>query len=455
MYDLSSSPDIDTLWKECLKILETTLEKPTFEICLKDSKPVSVERNTVTIGISSFARNLMKKKGNCREIITRTLNGLSGKNYNIHFETVNNGHTSEEKIEIEYKKKEQDFYTLKQADSHLNPRYTFDTFVVGDSNNLAHAACLAVSVSPGESYNPLFIYGGVGLGKTHLLQAIGHKVLLNNKKSKVFYISTERFTNELIKSLEERRMVDFKEKYRNVDVLLIDDIQFLINKEKTQEEFFHTFNALHEARKQIVVSSDRTPKEIPTLHERLRTRFEWGLIADIQPPDIETREAILRKKAESENTPILLEVISYIAEKIPSNIRELEGALIRVIAFASIHKKQISLELAHDALKGILPDTKNKLLTPEIIQKKVSDYFGIKQTDIVSEKRDQRFAYPRQIAMFLTRELTSLSTPDTAKAFGKKDHSTVLHACKKVSLLIDDPSTKSTIENIKNLLKDS
>jgi chromosomal replication initiator protein len=455
MTDLSNLVDIEVVWRECLKVLEATLERPTYEICLKDSKPVSIAKNTISIGITSFARNWLKKKGNCRDLITKTIHGLTGKNYIIQFETVNGNGSSREPQEVEPEKKEEkNIYPVGQPDDFLNPRYTFDSFVVGDGNNLAHAACLAVSSSPGEFYNPLFIYGGSGLGKTHLLMAVGHKVLLTNKKTKVSYISTEKFTNELIRSLEQRRMVEFKEKYRNIDVLLIDDIHFLINKEKTQEEFFHTFNALHEARKQIVISSDRTPKEIPTLHERLRTRFEWGLIADIQPPDIETREAILRKKAESEKTPVPLGVISYIAEKIPSNIRELEGALIRVIAFASVHKRPISLELAYEALKGILPDTKNKLLTPEIIQKKVSEYFGIRQVDIVSEKRDQRFSFPRQIAMYLTRELTTLSTPDTAKAFGKKDHSTVLHACRKITSLTDDPTTKSSLENIKNMLKE-
>jgi chromosomal replication initiator protein len=466
MNEVTDVVDMESLWSECLKILENSLERPTFETCLKETHPLSFEKNIFTIGVSPFAKNWLKKKSNCRELITEALQSLSGKKMSLHIVAVERGdhappsdhalpQKSEKPAPIEPEPKEHG--NPHNGNSTLNPRYTFETFIIGDSNHLASAACRAVSESPGGGYNPLFIYGGVGLGKTHLLHAIGNKVSRDNhqnKKLKIVYVTSERFTFELINSLGERQMVQFKEKYRSVDVLLIDDIQFLINKERTQEEFFYTFNELYEAQKQIVITSDRPPKEIPTLHDRLRSRFEWGLIADIFSPDTETREAILRKKAEMEKTPVPVDVISFIATKIPSNIRELEGALIRVIAYSSIHKKEITRELAEEALKGILPDSKDRLMTPEIIQKKVSDYFGVKVSDITSVKRDQRFSYPRHIAMFLSKELTSLSLPDTAKAFGKKDHSTVIHACRKIATLIEEePSTRQNIENIKNLLK--
>ncbi|MDQ7826752.1 MAG: chromosomal replication initiator protein DnaA [Candidatus Eremiobacteraeota bacterium] len=460
MNESVKSPDIELLWKECLKILENSVEKPTFEMCLKDVKPLSLEKNTFTIGVTPFAKNLLKRKSECKKLITDTLSGLSGERYTLSItamEPQGNGSTKEEPHGLLQAPQASPSRELQQPAPQaffLNPRYTFDTFVVGNSNNFAWSACRAVSDSPGSSYNPLFIYGGVGLGKTHLLQAIGNEIMGTRNTLNVFYISTEKFASELIRCLEERKMVQFKDKYRNVDVLLIDDIQFLIGKERTQDEFFHTFNALHDERKQIVLTSDRPPKEIPTLSDRLRSRFEWGLIADIQSPDIETREAILRRKADSEKIKVPLEVIAFIAEKITSNIRELEGALIRVVAYASFHKKNIDLQIAQDALKSILPDTQDRFLTPEIIQKKVAEYFGIKATDIISIRRDQRFAYPRHIAMYLTKELTNLSYPDTAKAFGKKDHSTVIHAYNKVTGLLDDPSTKNNIENIKNQLKD-
>jgi len=467
MSEATDTVDIESLWSECLKILENSLEKPTFETCLKETRPLSLEKNTFTLGVSPFARNWLKKKSDCRDLITEVLQSMSGKKLMLHIVAIEDtrpvdhdpGHAMPPEIEKNEKAEKivaepREFPGYTNGNSTLNPRYTFDTFIIGDSNHLASAACRAVSESPGDGYNPLFIYGGVGLGKTHLLHAIGNKVSRNDKKRKIIYVTSERFTFELINSLGDRQMVPFKEKYRKVDVLLIDDIQFLINKERTQEEFFYTFNELYEAQKQIVITSDRPPKEIPTLHDRLRSRFEWGLIADIHSPDVETREAILRKKAEMEKTPITMDVLNYIATKIPSNIRELEGALTRVIAYASYNRREITRELAEEALKGILPDSKNTLLTPEIIQKKVSDYFGIKICDITSEKRDQRFSYPRHIAMYLTKELTSLSLPDTAKAFSKKDHSTVLHACRKIATLFEEePSTKQNIENIKNLLK--
>jgi len=338
-------------------------------------------------------------------------------------------------------------------ESMLNPKYTFDTFVVGNSNQFASAAALAVASRPAHAYNPLFIYGGVGLGKTHLMHAIGNLVLKTNKRTRVMYVPTEKFTYELISSLGDHQILKFKKKYRNVDVLLVDDIQFLINKERTQEEFFYTFNALYEANKQIVITSDRPPREIPTLEERLRSRFEMGLLADIQTPDLETRQAILKKKAELEGVEVPFDVISYIAENIHSNIRELEGALIHVIASASFTNGRIDMELAKRSLMSIMPNTKGKPVTVKSIQEKVAEYFAIRLDDLVGERRDQRFALPRQIAMYLSRELTNLSYPDIGREFGGKDHSTVMHACRKISSILNEPNIKNSIENIRNLLK--
>ncbi|MBZ9621303.1 MULTISPECIES: chromosomal replication initiator protein DnaA, partial [Clostridium] len=315
----------------------------------------------------------------------------------------------------------------------LNPKYTFDSFVIGNSNRFAHAASLAVAESPAKAYNPLFIYGGVGLGKTHLMHAIGHYILSNNPKSKVVYVSSEKFTNELINSIKDDKNVEFRNKYRNVDVLLIDDIQFIAGKERTQEEFFHTFNDLHEANKQIILSSDRPPKEIPTLEDRLRSRFEWGLIADIQPPDFETRIAILKKKADVENLNIPNEVMVYIATKIKSNIRELEGALIRIVAFSSLTNKEIGIDLASEALKDIISSRNSKQVTIELIQDIVSSYFNLKVEDFKSSRRTRNITFPRQIAMYLCRKLTDMSLPKIGEEFGGRDHTTVIHACEKIS----------------------
>jgi chromosomal replication initiator protein len=313
----------------------------------------------------------------------------------------------------------------------LNPRYTFDTFIVGSSNQFAHAACRAVAEAPSRSYNPLFIYGGVGLGKTHLMHAIGHYVLEHDRQLKLTYISSERFMNEMINALRYDHIIDFRERYRTVDVLLVDDIQFLAGKEGTQTEFFHTFNALHEAQKQIVLSSDCPPHEIPSLEERLRSRFEWGLIADIQPPDLETKVAILKKKAEAEAVPLPDNVAIYIAGKIKSNIRELEGSLIRLVAYASLTGREISLPLAQDVLKNIL-DHDERAVTIEIIQKFVADYYQLKLTELKSRNNSKSVAMPRQIAMYLCKMLTRASLPEIGRSFGGKHHSTVIHSIRKV-----------------------
>ncbi len=316
----------------------------------------------------------------------------------------------------------------------LNPRYTFDTFIVGSSNQFAHAASRAVAEAPSRSYNPLFIYGGVGLGKTHLMHAVGHYVLQHDRNLKLTYISSERFMNEMINAVRYDRVIDFRERYRSVDVLLVDDIQFLAGKEGTQTEFFHTFNALYDSQKQIVLSSDCPPHEIPALEERLRSRFEWGLIADIQSPDLETKVAILKKKAEAEAVPLPDDVAIYIAGRIKSNIRELEGSLIRLVAYASLTGQELSLPLAQDVLRNIL-DHEEKAVTIEIIQKHVADYYHLKLGDLKSKNNSKSVAAPRQIAMYLCKSLTHASLPEIGRSFGGKHHSTVIHSIRKVEEL--------------------
>ncbi|MEQ1868487.1 MAG: chromosomal replication initiator protein DnaA [Vicinamibacterales bacterium] len=330
----------------------------------------------------------------------------------------------------------------------LNSRYTFESFIVGSSNQFAHAAARAVAESPSRSYNPLFIYGGVGLGKTHLMHAIGHYVLKHERNLKLTYISTERFMNEMINAVRYDRVIDFRERYRNVDVLLMDDIQFLAGKEGTQTEFFHTFNALYDSQKQIVLSSDCPPREIPTLEDRLRSRFEWGLIADIQLPDVETRVAILKKKAEAEAVPLLDDVAYFIAQRIKSNIRELEGSLIRLIAFASLTGQEISLTLAQDVLKNIVDPTE-RAVNIDTIQKKVADYYHLKLTELKSRNNSKSVAMPRQIAMYLCKSLTHASLPEIGRSFGGKHHSTVIHSIRKVEALRSkDPGFNSLITSI-------
>src|ERR1051325_7655881 len=313
----------------------------------------------------------------------------------------------------------------------LSPRYSFDTFIVGPSNQFAHAACRAVAEAPSRSYNPLFIYGGVGLGKTHLMHAIGHYVATHLKNLKLTYISSERFMNEMINAVRYDRILDFRERYRSVDVLLVDDVQFLAGKEGTQTEFFHTFNALYDSQKQIVISSDCPPHEIPQLEERLRSRFEWGLIADIQSPDLETKTAILKRKAETEGVPLPDTVAIYIAGKIKSNIRELERSLIRLIAYASLTRSEITLPLAQDVLRNVLQNDE-RAVTIEIVQKAVADHYSLKVSELKSKNNSKSFAMPRQIAMYLCKALTNASLPEIGKSFGGKHHSTVIHSIRKV-----------------------
>ncbi len=343
--------------------------------------------------------------------------------------------------------------------SNLNPKYTFDTFVVGGNNKFAHAASLAVAESPGEIYNPLFIYGGVGLGKTHLMHSIAHFILERDPSTKVLYVTSESFTNELIEAIRNGNntaMSKFREKYRNIDVLLIDDIQFIIGKESTQEEFFHTFNDLHGSKKQIIISSDKPPKEIQTLEGRLRSRFEWGLIADISSPDYETRMAILRKKEEMDGYNIDDDVIKYIATNIKSNIRELEGALNKLMAFSNLEKREINVALAEEALKDIISPDEKREVTPELIITTVAEHFHISEADLKGPKRNSEIVLPRQIAMFLCREMTNTSLEAIGALMGKKDHSTVINGCRKIAEKIDSSeSVRNTIEVIKKKISPS
>ncbi|MGI5852518.1 MAG: chromosomal replication initiator protein DnaA, partial [Caldicoprobacterales bacterium] len=335
----------------------------------------------------------------------------------------------------------------------LNAKYTFDSFVIGNSNRFAHAACLAVAEAPANAYNPLFIYGGVGLGKTHLMHAIGHFILSQSPQTKVLYVSSEKFTNELITSIQTNKNVEFRNRYRNVDVLLVDDIQFIAGKESTQEEFFHTFNTLHESNKQIIISSDRPPKEIPTLEDRLRSRFEWGLIADIQPPDLETRIAILRKKAEQEQIQVDDDILLFIAQRIQSNIRELEGALIRILAYSTLNNNRLDIDIADEALKDIISNNTPRAITPTLIMEIVSNYYNIRIEDFKSKKRNRAISFPRQVAMYLCRELTDLSLPKIGEEFGGRDHTTVIHAYDKIAAdIINDPEVSKTVSQIRKEL---
>lgn len=420
---------VKELWDKSLEIIKPEITEISFNTWMLPIKPIAMdpEKERLTLSIySDFAKGILETR--YLNLIQNAFNQVSGKNYKIYcISTEENPSNEENKI--------QNYKETVTDDLYLNPKYIFETFVVGSSNRFAHAASLAVAETPAKAYNPLFLYGGVGLGKTHLMHAIGHYIIQNNPRSRVLYVSSEKFTNELINAIKDDKNAEFRNKFRNIDVLLIDDIQFIAGKERTQEEFFHTFNTLYEANKQIIVSSDRPPKEIPTLEERLRSRFEWGLIADIQPPDYETRIAILRKKAEIEGFRVsdeLTEVMEFIAEKIQSNIRELEGALIRIVAYASLTNKDININLAKEALQDVF-SSQNKIITPKIIKDSVSKYFNIKVSDLESKKRSQNIAFPRHIAMYLCRDMTEMSLPKIGETFGGRDHTTVLHACEKIS----------------------
>lgn len=438
------------LWQEILSIIQTKLSKPSFDTWFKATKALTINDHSVVISApTTFAVEWLESR--YTKLVSATVLEVVGKQVDVRFviEEAKGHEPVPQQISPPLE------ISGEEIQSHmLNPKYTFDTFVIGSGNRFAHAASLAVAEAPAKAYNPLFLYGGVGLGKTHLMHAIGHYILEHNPSSRVVYISSEKFTNEFINSIRDNRAESFRNKYRNVDILLIDDIQFLAGKESTQEEFFHTFNALHEERKQIIISSDRPPKEIPTLEERLRSRFEWGLITDIQPPDLETRIAILRKKAKAENLDIPNEAMMYIANQIDTNIRELEGALIRVVAYSSLTNQDVTTHLAAEALKDIIPSSRPRMITIQDIQQKVGEYYNLRLEDFKARKRTKAVAFPRQIAMYLSRELTDFSLPKIGEAFGGRDHTTVIHAHEKITQsLKNDQELFKVVNNITEKIK--
>ena len=439
--------NITEVWEKTLDLIKVELTEVSFNTWLKAIQPISVKDNLVVFSVpDDFTKGILEAR--YVTLIKNALKQVASEYYEIKLII-----PTEENYDSIMRDRPERNQIEETVNSSLNPKYTFDTFVIGNSNRLAHAASVAVAESPAKAYNPLFIYGGVGLGKTHLMHAIGHYILKQNKKSKVVYISSETFTNELINSIRDDRNNEFRGKYRNVDVLLIDDIQFIAGKERTQEEFFHTFNSLYEANKQIIISSDRPPKEIPTLEDRLRSRFEQGLIADIQAPDLETRIAILRKKAKLENLSISDDVMQLIAKKIQSNIRELEGALIRIVAYSSLTNGEINEDLANEALKDIISNSKPKLVTPSKIKDIVGQYYDMKIEDFNAKKRNKSIVLPRQIAMFLCRELTDLSLPRIGEEFGR-DHTTIMHAYEKISSEMKiDIQLKSVLEELKSKIE--
>ena len=443
--------ELKELWEKTLNIIKGELSEVSFNTWIKSCEPISMSSDTIKISVpNAFTQEILEKR--YKDLVANSIKATCSKLYNIKFLIASEiQNTEEERLEKQTKKIKENkkIVVNDEMTTNLNPKYTFDSFVIGNSNRFAHAASLAVAESPAKAYNPLFIYGGVGLGKTHLMHAIGHYVLQNNPSAKVVYVSSEKFTNELINAIKDDKNEEFRNKYRNVDILLIDDIQFIAGKERTQEEFFHTFNALHDANKQIILSSDRPPKEIPTLEDRLRSRFEWGLIADIQVPDFETRMAILKKKADVEKLNVANEVMVYIATKIKSNIRELEGALIRIVAYSSLTNREITVDLASEALKDIISKKQSKHITIEIIQDVVASYFNLRVEDLKSQRRTRNVSYPRQMAMYLSRKLTDMSLPKIGEEFGGRDHTTVIHAYEKISDNLNrDESLQHTIEDL-------
>jgi chromosomal replication initiator protein len=424
------------LWDEILARVETKVNRHSFYTWFKPTSFVAEDTVAVTVRVPNplFKDWLTKHYA---AVITEAMGELKKSGLQVNFVSDTSGDplpialSAEEAAALEGSEPP---LPVGPGPAGLNPRYTFDTFIVGSSNQFAHAACRAVGEAPSRSYNPLFIYGGVGLGKTHLMHAIGQYVLRHDRTLKLTYISAERFMNEMINAVRFDRILDFRERYRNVDVLLVDDVQFIAGKEGTQTEFFHTFNALYDSQKQIVISSDCPPHEIPSLEERLRSRFEWGLIADIQSPDLETKVAILKKKADAEAVPLPDNVAIYIAGRIKSNIRELEGSLIRLIAYASLTGQEITLPLAQEVLKNIL-DYEDKAVTIEIIQKFVADYYNLKLVELKSRNNSKSIAMPRQVAMYLCKSLTHASLPEIGRSFGGKHHSTVIHSIRKIEVM--------------------
>ncbi len=436
---------MDELWEGALRRLEERLGKQTFETWIKPVRVQQWDGDRITLEVpNKFFRDWLVE--HFLSLIQETLSTLVQQNVKLSVNVNQRLQTTTSERKAEQQK------TKPKRFNNLIPKYTFDNFVVGASNQFAHAASLAVANQPGDHYNPLFIYGGVGLGKTHLINAIGHRIVERRPALKVSYLSSETFMNELIASLRRDKMDEFKARFRNVDALILDDVQFIAGKERTQEEFFHTFNSLYESHKQIVITSDKFPKEIPALEDRLRNRFEWGLIADIQPPDMETRVAILQKKAEVEGVLLPHEVAIFLASHIDSNVRELEGSLTRLGAFGSLTKAPITVDLAKEVLQHMLKGA-HRELTIENIQKTICDYFNIKLGDLKAKRRTRNIALPRQVAMYLCRKYTSTSFPAIGDKFGGRDHSTVIHASKTIEKKMkQDPSMQATIEKLEKSL---
>ncbi len=431
------------LWDQVLARIETKVNRHSFYTWFKPTTFVDERDGKVRVRVPNpLFRDWLTKHYSA--VIDEAFSELGRPGLGVAF--ITDESAAPPPVETLHGDDEREEEPLLDGGGSLSARYSFDTFIVGTSNQFAHAACRAVAEAPSRSYNPLFIYGGVGLGKTHLMHAIGHYVVNHLKNLKLTYISSERFMNEMINAVRYDRVLDFRERYRSVDVLLVDDIQFLAGKEGTQTEFFHTFNALYDSQKQIVISSDCPPHEIPQLEERLRSRFEWGLIADIQPPDLETKTAILKKKAETEGVPLPDNVAIYIAGKIKSNIRELEGSLIRLVAYASLTGREISLPLAQDVLRNVLQNDE-RAITIEIVQKAVADHYSLKLNELKSKNNSKSVAMPRQIAMYLCKTLTNASLPEIGKSFGGKHHSTVIHSIRKIEDLRQKNGDFNTLIN--------
>ena len=421
---------ITKYWSDALEIMKNTMTEVSFNTWVKPIIPYKIEDSVFMLKIESDAQGIQRSMVNrYMPQIKEAVRMVTKQDFTIKLLTEDEISNAPDLSKLILS----DAAKSQQADriNNLNPRYVFDTFVVGNSNRLAHAASLAVAEAPAKAYNPLFLYGDVGLGKTHLMHSIAHYILEQNPSAKVLYASSETFTNELINSIKDDKNEEFRNKYRNIDVLLIDDIQFISQKERTQEEFFHTFNQLYESNKQIIISSDRPPKEIKTLEDRLRSRFECGLIADIQSPDYETRIAILRKKADNDHITVPDEIMEFIAKNIVSNIRELEGALTRVVAYGNLTKRELTIDFAESALKDIFNE-KSVQITPALIQEIVANEYNITADDIIGSKKPKNIAFPRQIAMYLSRKILDMSLPKIGEQFGGRDHTTVIYACSKV-----------------------
>lgn len=454
--------EIKDRWNEIKELIknEYDLTDISFNNWVEPLQFYKVEEDIVTILIPSAQARLLKYiQKNYYFCFKATISELMNHDYDVVFIAEEDAIVEQQEASSDKKQTKKSVSSLKYESANLNNKYKFDTFVVGSNNKFAHSAALAVAESPGEAYNPLYIYGGAGLGKTHLMHSIGHFVLEQNQDKKVLYVTSEQFTNEVIESIRSGNaaaMTKLRDKYRTVDVLLIDDVQFIIGKESTQEEFFHTFNVLHSAGKQIILSSDKPPKEMETLEERFRSRFEWGLIADIQPPDYETRMAILRKNAEMYDKEIDDEIIQYIATNIKSNIRELEGALNKVMANARLNKQELNLALAEDALKDVIYPDQRREISPSLIIDVVAEHFNISKEDITSKKRNSEYVIPRQIIMYLCRQMTEATFQMIAAYLGKKDHTTVIHGVEKIEeKLRTDEDLRNKIETIQKKLSPS